>query len=367
MFVQYDTLTLERCIDNLFTAYEHIPPHAPLVVEKNKLGIELTTWDQDRIRDLLITLLRDEFPPDFDRVQMIYLYPTCLHYPIVNQKEEAIAFVIQQGVLPHTDGIDSCYTYEEQGHSVEENSVTRTLHSHYGLLRRNLPGERLLLVLPKKIDKIHSKVVYEPSLTLNRSVDVRFIRNAEEIEHAFWKKVFMQLPEHQFNQIITLKRALRFMKANHGPTLRKSGELYYTHPIAVAMKAMDYSPDLAIWIGALLHDVVEDTYSSLEEVGAAFGAEVKKLVRLVSTMRFSGSTKYKLANKKAQARMLVECSHRGAQLIKLCDRWHNLTTISTITPEQKAKKVEETLTYFIPMAKQIGYLALADTLQKLCA
>jgi len=221
------------------------------------------------------------------------------------------------------------------------------------------------LVLPQSLQKIRPTHTHDRHALPQQHPSGKHLRDAQLVENSFWQEALNLLPTGEVASFQLLQQAFQLMKYYHGPTQRKDGSLYYTHPLHVARKVMKYNPDPISWIGALLHDVVEDSYCSLEEIGLLFGVEVKDMVALVSSMRLSYK-KYKLADKQTQAQKLLNCTNPVAQLIKLCDRWHNLETLSAMLPAKRRVKIEETETYFIPLAKKLGYDDIAKDLERLC-
>ena len=135
-------------------------------------------------------------------------------------------------------------------------------------------------------------------------------------------------------------------------------------PLEVTIKAMQYSQNPNVWIAALLHDVVEDTITSQEEIEFLFHREVRELVSWVSSMRMQGK-KYKLGKGDSQGEKIRAEAPDEAKLIKLCDRWHNLETLGAMPPQKQEKKLRETEEIFIPMAEEIGNKALAEVLREL--
>ena len=91
-----------------------------------------------------------------------------------------------------------------------------------------------------------------------------------------------------------VKKAINLIKDYHGPVMRKTGEPFYLHPIAVAQLVLDYNTDEATVLGALLHDTVEDTPLTLEQVALLFNQEVRNLVGGVTHMESNQETTYKV-------------------------------------------------------------------------
>ena len=156
------------------------------------------------------------------------------------------------------------------------------------------------------------------------------------------------------------------MKRQHAHDLRKSGEPFATHPLIVATKALAYTAQVEVILGAILHDVVEYTTTLPIDIEANFGIRVREMVMLVSSMHANGSKKYKLKGKTDQAGVIMDCGNKDAQLIKLCDRLHNMETLDAMPPHKHQQKCAETRKFFIPVAEQLGLPELAKRLQGLC-
>ena len=155
--------------------------------------------------------------------------------------------------------------------------------------------------------------------------------------------------------------AVDLMKRWHADAQRKSGDPFLAHPLSVAAHVLDYCVGEDVVIAALLHDVVEDTQVLPEEIGVSFGKKVQDIVTAVSQLRFSDK-KYAFRSVSEQARRLAYCDNTAAQLVKLCDRLHNMETIQVMPRAKQIKKAKETLQYFVPVAQKMGYPTLAEKL-----
>ena len=152
-----------------------------------------------------------------------------------------------------------------------------------------------------------------------------------------------------------LNRAYVFAMKKHGSQLRTSGDPYYSHPIEVAGILTKYKLDCSTIIAALLHDTVEDTDTSLEEVQELFGEQVAQLVdgltKLAMIEHKSGSSKQAENFRKL---LLAMSEDIRVLLIKLADRLHNMRTLHFCDPSKRARIARETLDIYAPLAERIG-------------
>jgi hypothetical protein len=360
--MQYERCLLPAFLNQLEERYRQMSKQPPMLVDNTCGNVEVV-WDLDRVYGLLIELMK-QVTTDGDRLIWVETKPTTLCYPIGKREVKAVAFSIRQGLDTTPVQVGEQHTYEELPKAFMEDEMSRTISAHYGLLKQDEGACSVILpcslkgIRPSHVHDAHALPQQQPSPTV--------LREAQEVETAFWQKVLERLPKNENEVLAIIQRALRFMKYYHGPTQRKSGSLYYTHPILVCMKVMDHTQNSVVWIAALLHDVVEDSQCTLEEVGIVFGQQVKGLVEWVSSMRM-GNKKYKLEHTGKQAEKIYRDAPKDAKLIKLCDRLHNLETLGAMPPEKQQKKLAETEQFFIPMAKDIGEEKLAEQLRKQAA
>ncbi|MEN9324737.1 MAG: hypothetical protein RL414_491 [Actinomycetota bacterium] len=161
-----------------------------------------------------------------------------------------------------------------------------------------------------------------------------------------------------------LQRAYSAAENAHSGQLRKSGEPYITHPVAVAEILADLGMDLSTIIAALLHDTVEDTGYSLETLVKDFGKEVAQLVDGVT--KLDKLTYGPSAEAETLRKMVVAMSRDIRVLvIKLADRLHNARTWQFVTPESAQRKARETLDIYAPLAHRLGMNAMKWELEDL--
>ena len=161
-----------------------------------------------------------------------------------------------------------------------------------------------------------------------------------------------------------LEKAFAAAEKAHAGQLRKSGEDYITHPVAVAQILIDLGMDLPTIMAALLHDTVEDTTYSIEQIKSEFGDEVTSLVDGVT--KLDKLTYGPNAEAETLRKMVVAMSRDIRVLvIKLADRLHNARTWDFITPETAQRKARETLDIYAPLAHRLGMNAIKWELEDL--
>ena len=161
-----------------------------------------------------------------------------------------------------------------------------------------------------------------------------------------------------------IEKAYRIANDAHKDARRRSGEPYICHPLAVARLVLDLGMDTESIAAALLHDVVEDTPITIDEVKSAFGAEVALLVDGVTKLtkiQFSSIEEQQAENLR---KMLLAMSQDvRVMIIKLCDRLHNMRT-GDAWPEQKRRdKARETMEVYAPIANRLGILNIKEELE----
>ncbi|WP_417246314.1 RelA/SpoT family protein [Celeribacter sp.] len=163
-----------------------------------------------------------------------------------------------------------------------------------------------------------------------------------------------------------IREAYAYGKEMHEGQFRRSGEPYFTHPVAVAAILTEQALDDATIITALLHDTVEDTRASYSEVARKFGEEIAELVDGVTklTNLQLSSTETKQAENFRKLFMAMSKDLRVI-LVKLADRLHNMRTIKSMRPEKQLQKARETMDIYAPLAGRMGMQWMREELEDL--
>src|SRR5213592_238120 len=163
-----------------------------------------------------------------------------------------------------------------------------------------------------------------------------------------------------------LRRAFAFAAARHEGQQRRSGEDFIAHPWGVAMICAELRLDEQTIAAALLHDVVEDTDTELDEVRVEFGNEVAQLVEGVTKLTRITFQSREQAEAENYRKMIVAMAQDvRVILIKLADRLHNMRTIEYLGKQKQAQKARETLEVYAPLAHRLGIHALKWELEDL--
>jgi guanosine-3',5'-bis(diphosphate) 3'-pyrophosphohydrolase len=164
-----------------------------------------------------------------------------------------------------------------------------------------------------------------------------------------------------------INRAYVYAMQKHGSQKRASGDPYFSHPLEVAYKLTQYKLDAASIITALLHDTVEDTDATLDEIGELFGDEIRSLVDGVTKLNRL-EIKSESTKQAENFRKLVVAMSEDLRvlMVKLADRLHNMETLHHIAkPEKRARIARETLEIYSALAERIGMRRIKEELQDL--
>lgn len=176
------------------------------------------------------------------------------------------------------------------------------------------------------------------------------------------QSIFDLLPDLSPSERLMIERAYIKAETAHAGQYRKSGEPYFTHCVAVATILAEMKLDAEAIAAALMHDLVEDTNTTLEEIRNAFGSSVARIVDGVSKLKnlpikVDSNKKGKAADKELEyvRKMLLAMGDDvRVVLLKLADRLHNMRTLGYMSPDKQRQKAQETLDIFAPLANRLG-------------
>jgi GTP diphosphokinase / guanosine-3',5'-bis(diphosphate) 3'-diphosphatase len=199
----------------------------------------------------------------------------------------------------------------------------------------------------------------------------KFFKNIKSIKTIDEAIDFLKL---YFDFTEGIQKALKYTVIAHEYQFRKSGEQYVVHPILVAAVTAYYSNDEHMVIAALLHDVVEDTDISIEEVEQEFGIDVAcivdgltKITEIREHELSDSMNDRKLLSSALTFRKILIASIKDVRImvVKLCDRLHNMLTLEALSHEKQRKISEETLVVYAPIAHRLGISTIKNLLEDL--
>lgn len=187
----------------------------------------------------------------------------------------------------------------------------------------------------------------------------------EEVSQAKQQLKLIIDPYLSVSEVEKVLAACDFADLAHTGITRKSGEPYILHPIAVSCILANMRLDAETLMAALLHDVIEDTQYTKEDIIDKFGLTVAELVDGVTKLSQSSDKEY---NKAASFRKILQATLQDPRviIIKLADRYHNMTTLGALRPDKRARIAQETFDIFVPMARLVGMNEMGDNLENLC-
>ena len=152
-----------------------------------------------------------------------------------------------------------------------------------------------------------------------------------------------------------IKAAYEYARKHHGEQMRRDGSPYITHPIQVAQIVAEMRLDSESIIAALLHDCIEDTDSTYEDIAKLFGVTVADIVDGVTKLtRVKYSTMEEEQMENLRKMLFAMSRDIRVILIKIADRLHNMRTMEYQTPEKQKKKAFETMEIYAPIAHRLG-------------
>lgn len=163
-----------------------------------------------------------------------------------------------------------------------------------------------------------------------------------------------------------LNRAYEYARQQHVGQTRDSGEEYFTHPLAVATIVTDLRLDQESVIAALLHDTIEDTPATVEEIKEIFGTNIGRLVYgLTKLKRIDLVSKKAKQGENLRKLLLAVADDVRVLLVKLADRLHNMRTLGHVRPERRERIAHETMDIYAPLAGRMGMQEMREELEEL--
>lgn len=183
----------------------------------------------------------------------------------------------------------------------------------------------------------------------------------ERAQHVF----DVMAPRTSDEDLVRLRDAFELAREAHAPQVRKTGEPYILHPIAVAsIAAEELNLDVNSIIAAFLHDVVEDTPHPIEEISTRFGDDVAFLVNVLTKKEKKNYDMSKQVDNFKQILSAIQHDIRPI-MVKLADRLHNMRTLSSMGPDKQMKIAGETDYFYAPLANRLGLYHVKTELENL--
>ena len=240
----------------------------------------------------------------------------------------------------------------------------RIVEEHYGAVEfsENKYECTQIYVVPLHLREVRPETMDAPDMDINTPMAFH-----NTIVHPQEAEILKTIAMYSAIDMEMVKKAIKLIKTYHSGVKRKSGEPFYLHPIAVAQILLQYTKDQDTIIAALLHDTVEDTSLSLSQIGGLFNETVQSLVDGVTHLESDMKTHKRIQlSTHENVLQLLEVEDERILHVKLADRLHNMRTIEGHSSLAKQKKIaEETLHFFVPIARNVGLHAISEELQQL--
>lgn len=178
--------------------------------------------------------------------------------------------------------------------------------------------------------------------------------------------------KYHSQELTVIHKALNYAEKAHFKQKRKSGEPYLIHPIATAIKLIEWGMDFESVAAGLLHDVIEDTEYHYQDLLITFGQNIAVIVKTISKVTKYSKSKHNKINleelkKSYVLQVFLSMSEDlRAIVVKLADRIHNIETIHNLNPNKQFAIAKETLTIYAVIAGRIGMYNIKQQLEDMC-
>ena len=366
--LEVSSITFKKLIHDVRAMVNAQPfKEAPTLLVQTKTNQADISADADKIKQLVLnSIVLIHKNNKANKPIQIILEDTTLGYTVSYIKDYLKKIKALRITITTADNlplVNDIYTFNPisfDGKAMDETLVEnlRIIDAHYGYAAVNQLDTHLY-VIPIQVRDVRAKVMEllrEPT-----KVD------PEELKHPYAIKVEKELWQQLSNTKIDkqiIEKALDTIKRFHAKVKRKSGEPFFTHPINVALILLTYCQDQDAVAAALLHDTVEDTQLSIANIKALFGEQVAFIVGKVTNLE-DQLRRIALGDHENIERLIKE-ENKRALYVKLADRMHNMRTIEGHPSLKRQKTIaNETLSFFVPAAFNLGLTKIGEELQKL--